>query len=202
MEETTPGILLYYKYVDLTGEQTAVKQWMQTLCEDLGLRGRIRVAQDGINTTVHPFCYWLEDIQFLFTDCRLGPHRCASAQVGGSMAALRAHIDAVHQHHLLGSDIDFKLASSPGPSSTQAARETGFQSLTVSICQVSSPATMDLLSPIWCENLGEGMQNLDSDVSGWIIVQAGGCGAWRRTSFKPARAGEDHCAPRLPTALP
>lgn len=54
MEGLTQGILLYYKYVDLTGQQTAVQQWMQSLCEDLGLRGRIRVAQDGINTTVHP----------------------------------------------------------------------------------------------------------------------------------------------------
>ncbi|BDA43290.1 probable thiosulfate sulfurtransferase/rhodanese-like domain-containing protein at N-terminal half [Coccomyxa sp. Obi] len=106
MEASTQGILLYYKYVDLTDQQTAVQQWMQSLCEDLGLRGRIRVARDGINTTV-----------------------------GGSMAALRAHIDAVHQHHLLGTGIDFKLASSSGPSSTQAARETGFQSLTVSMCQ-------------------------------------------------------------------
>lgn len=51
-EETVQGVLLYYKYVDLTEKQGAVQDWMERLCQDLGLRGRIRVAKDGINTTV------------------------------------------------------------------------------------------------------------------------------------------------------
>ncbi len=51
-EDSEQGVLLYYKYVDLTEEQGAVKEWMQNLCQNLGLRGRIRVARDGINTTV------------------------------------------------------------------------------------------------------------------------------------------------------
>ncbi len=57
------------------------------------------------------------------------------------MAALRDHIAGVERHALLGTGIDFKLASSPGPSSSQAARETGFDSLAVTICQVTSLLT-------------------------------------------------------------
>ena len=49
------GILLYYKYVDLTARQEEVKQWFLTLCGELELKGRIRVARDGINCTVR-FC--------------------------------------------------------------------------------------------------------------------------------------------------
>lgn len=46
------GILLYYKYVDLASRQEDVRQWFLTLCEELQLKGRIRVARDGINCTV------------------------------------------------------------------------------------------------------------------------------------------------------
>ena len=53
-ERPSAGILLYYKYVDLTTRQEEVKQWFIGLCERLELRGRIRVAKDGINTTVCP----------------------------------------------------------------------------------------------------------------------------------------------------
>ena len=52
------------------------------------------------------------------------------------MAALHEHIAAVQQHPLLGTDIDFKLAVSPGPRSAQATAETGFSTLTVSLCKV------------------------------------------------------------------
>lgn len=48
------GVLLYYKYVDLIGEQEAVKDWYQETCGRLHLRGRIRVARDGVNVTVGP----------------------------------------------------------------------------------------------------------------------------------------------------
>ena len=47
------GILLYYKYVDLSVEQEQVHQLMLSLCRDLDLRGRVRVAIDGINCTVN-----------------------------------------------------------------------------------------------------------------------------------------------------
>ena len=46
------GILLYYKYVDLASRQEDLRQWFLTLCKELQLKGRIRVARDGINCTV------------------------------------------------------------------------------------------------------------------------------------------------------
>ena len=46
------GILLYYKYVDLTSHQEVLKAWYLNLCKELDLKGRVRVAKDGINCTV------------------------------------------------------------------------------------------------------------------------------------------------------
>jgi predicted sulfurtransferase len=46
------GVLLYYKYIDLSQHQVDVEQFYLTLCEILGQKGRIRVARDGINVTV------------------------------------------------------------------------------------------------------------------------------------------------------
>ena len=44
-------ILIYYKYIDIADpEQVAVEQ--RTLCQELGLKGRILLAQEGINGTV------------------------------------------------------------------------------------------------------------------------------------------------------
>lgn len=45
-------MLLYYQYVPLGPETTVVAAWFERTCSDLGLRGRIRVAQDGINVTL------------------------------------------------------------------------------------------------------------------------------------------------------
>ncbi|GLV53530.1 UPF0176 protein YbfQ [Dictyobacter sp. S3.2.2.5] len=44
-------ILLYYKYVEVADPQ-AVKLWQKTLCQLLGLKGRIIIAPEGINGTV------------------------------------------------------------------------------------------------------------------------------------------------------
>eukprot|EP00744_Colponema_vietnamica_P001152 GILI01001939.1.p1 GENE.GILI01001939.1~~GILI01001939.1.p1 ORF type:complete len:346 (+),score=66.49 GILI01001939.1:52-1038(+) len=44
-------VLLYYKYVDIP-DPTAVCSWQKELCERLNLKGRIRVAREGINGTV------------------------------------------------------------------------------------------------------------------------------------------------------
>ena len=44
-------ILLFYKYVDLE-YQKQVQKWLQKLCADLRLTGRIIVAHEGINATV------------------------------------------------------------------------------------------------------------------------------------------------------
>ena len=59
--------------------------------------------------------------------------------MGGTINSLHAHIKAVRCHKLFGDDIDFKLAASLGAASEQAASETGFKSLSVSICEVRSP---------------------------------------------------------------
>ena len=45
-------MLLYYKYVDLEAHQSQLHGWMLSLCQRLQLRGRVRVALDGINCTV------------------------------------------------------------------------------------------------------------------------------------------------------
>lgn len=57
-------------------------------------------------------------------------------QVGGALSALREHIQAVRSHELFGDDIDFKLAASSGAASVQAAIETGFTALSVTVCEV------------------------------------------------------------------
>lgn len=50
--KSRPGILLYYKYVNLLGKQHEIQEWFRQLCGQLEQRGRIRVAADGINVTV------------------------------------------------------------------------------------------------------------------------------------------------------
>ncbi|GBG67866.1 hypothetical protein CBR_g985 [Chara braunii] len=51
--DTREGVLLYYKYVAIpTEDLQGVCDWMGDLCSSLGLRGRIRVAPDGINVTI------------------------------------------------------------------------------------------------------------------------------------------------------
>lgn len=44
-------ILLYYKFTPLSDPE-AVKLWQKTLCDSLGLKGRILVSRHGINGTV------------------------------------------------------------------------------------------------------------------------------------------------------
>lgn len=44
-------ILLYYKFTPLPDPE-AIKLWQKTLCEQLGLKGRILVSRHGINGTV------------------------------------------------------------------------------------------------------------------------------------------------------
>jgi len=47
----TPKILLYYGFADLS-DPDAIRLWQHTLCDSLGLRGRIIVAPTGINGTL------------------------------------------------------------------------------------------------------------------------------------------------------
>lgn len=122
------GILLYYHYVPLgigsNTDQLEVEAFMRQNCESLSLRGRVRVANDGINATL-----------------------------GGAMKDLKAHADAVASHPLLGafsashsgqshnlrlspsSSIDFKfaLASAADPSSSISI-EAKFDRLVVRRC--------------------------------------------------------------------
>lgn len=52
-DEDLHGVLLYYKYVNLQGQaQGDVTAWIEAGCKQLNLRGRIRVAEDGINVCV------------------------------------------------------------------------------------------------------------------------------------------------------
>jgi predicted sulfurtransferase len=72
-------ILLYYKYVDIQYPE-AIHKWQRSLCESLGLTGRIILATEGINGTV-----------------------------AGSEQATDAYIAAMNEHPLFG-NIDFKKA--------------------------------------------------------------------------------------------
>ncbi|CAM9357250.1 unnamed protein product [Scytosiphon promiscuus] len=103
-EEEGDGVLLYYKYVDLGSDRRAVvKDWYRHQCGVEGLRGRVRVALNGVNCTL-----------------------------GASLAALRRHIGSVKAHSVLrGEDIDFKLSASRGARNSQAAQESGFTALSV-----------------------------------------------------------------------
>ena len=107
MDDQGCAILLYYKYLDLQEHQDSVAAWYKCVCEQLSLRGRVRVAVDGINVTL-----------------------------GGQTAALQKHVRAVKEHEeIRGGDIDFKLAEWQG-ASTPVAQETGFANLAVSTCKV------------------------------------------------------------------
>ena len=46
-----PKILLFYRFTPIA-DPDAVRLWQRTLCESLGLRGRILISRDGINGTV------------------------------------------------------------------------------------------------------------------------------------------------------
>jgi predicted sulfurtransferase len=98
------AVLLYYKYLDLgeSGREVCTA-WYEASCRAAGLRGRVRVALDGVNATL-----------------------------GGNIDTLQEHIDAVKAHSVLqGADIDFKLSVSQGALNKEAAEESGFGTLAV-----------------------------------------------------------------------
>ncbi|MBC7550845.1 MAG: hypothetical protein H7269_08110, partial [Cellulomonas sp.] len=47
----TPKVLLFYGFATLADPE-AIRLWQRTLCESLGLRGRIIISKDGINATL------------------------------------------------------------------------------------------------------------------------------------------------------
>lgn len=61
-------IILYYKFVPVADPETAM-HWQRTLCESLGLKGRILISPHGINGTL-----------------------------GGDMLALKKYVKAMNQH--------------------------------------------------------------------------------------------------------
>lgn len=44
-------MLLFYNYVDIPDPQE-VLEWQKSICKELGLKGKIRVAKEGINITL------------------------------------------------------------------------------------------------------------------------------------------------------
>ena len=49
--EKKEGVLLYYNFVSISDAES-VKRWFVSLCSELSLVGRIRIAPDGVNVTV------------------------------------------------------------------------------------------------------------------------------------------------------
>ena len=76
-------IVLYYKYVYLQNP-AAIQAWQRSLCESLGLKGRILIAQEGINATA-----------------------------GGTSEAVDAYIQAMQQHELFAY-VDYKTSMAQG----------------------------------------------------------------------------------------
>lgn len=111
------GVLLYFYYTPLFGRQTEERQWMDEMCTQLNLRGRVRVARDGINATL-----------------------------GGTLAELKEHARKVAERYDT-TEIDFKLSSSDGKKSEVYAKDSGFNSLTVSICKEVVSFGMDSIVP-------------------------------------------------------
>ena len=72
-------IVLFYKYISIEYPKRLLK-WQKKICSDLGLKGRILIAHEGINATL-----------------------------GGSSKAIDQYIHIMQQHNLF-SDIDFKIS--------------------------------------------------------------------------------------------
>jgi UPF0176 protein len=76
-------IILYYGFAPVADEQ-AVKLWQKTLCESLGLKGRILISKHGINGTL-----------------------------GGDMSALKKYVRQTREYPGFGK-IDFKWSDGTG----------------------------------------------------------------------------------------
>ncbi|CAL5330072.1 unnamed protein product [Camellia sinensis] len=101
-EEAEYGVLLYYKYTSIP-DLDNLFTFYDSNCRSLSLLGRVRLSPNGVNVTV-----------------------------GGRLASLEKHIDAVSSKSLF-EGTDFKLASCNQPSNDKVARECGFTSLSIRI---------------------------------------------------------------------
>lgn len=72
-------ILLFYKYTDIANPE-AIRSWQRELCSELGLTGRVILAEEGINATL-----------------------------GGTDENCKKYIEIMDKHPLFG-NIDWKLA--------------------------------------------------------------------------------------------
>lgn len=90
---------------------------MERLCTQLSLRGRVRIARDGINATL-----------------------------GGTLAALKEHARQVAERYNT-TEIDFKLSESAGKKSEAYAEDSGFNSLNVTMCKEVVSFGLDAIAP-------------------------------------------------------
>ena len=99
--------LLYYAYTPLDAPtRSGVAEWLTENAKELAIVGRVRCAFDGINATL-----------------------------GGSRAALDAHVDAMRAHTRFGPlGIDFKFAPSHGARSADAIAGCGFGAFSAKLC--------------------------------------------------------------------
>lgn len=101
------GVLLYYQYQDLAerDKRQALHEWYVDGCHRWGLRGRVRIAQDGVNVTV-----------------------------GGSWEACLRHVEEAKRCDVLEKGIDFKLEEADLSNCNETIlKETGFDGLSVRI---------------------------------------------------------------------
>ena len=82
------SIVLYYKYTHIEDVEE-VRQWQQDIAERLGLKGRIRIATEGINGTaggtteaIHEYIRLMRnrtqfhDVDFKLSSSNIGPGKC------------------------------------------------------------------------------------------------------------------------------
>ena len=143
--ELKHGVLLYYCYVALApppeGEQEAVHAFYESNCGELGLQGRVRVAQGKIGLS-QPWpgvaCEGHHE-KDLNQSYPFPPADGVNVTVGGPIHSLKRHMDAVEAHPLLGDrGIDFKLAEAGSRHDGRVCAETGFDTLSVRFCRVRS----------------------------------------------------------------
>lgn len=106
--ENNYQVLLYYKYIAIN-EPKKLREEMLKLCEDLGLKGRIIVAEEGINGTVEGLKENTEKyIRFINKDLRLkGMHFKRSLGTGKAFPKLSVKVrPEIVSGHLGGRDIN------------------------------------------------------------------------------------------------
>lgn len=106
-------ILLYYKYVPIESPEETMSQ-QRTLCERLGLKGRIIVAKEGINGTVEGTIDNTEKyISEMVKDSRFADiHWKKSIGTGDAFPKLRVRVrPEIVSTHLAERDIDPRVTS-------------------------------------------------------------------------------------------